>query len=59
MEQFKTVKFLEEAKRLALTHMDDAVPIRREDLYPAKMWVMGVIDALIADGYEIKKKDKK
>lgn len=58
MDQFKTVAFLEKAKELSLAHMDDAPPFRREDLYSAKMWVLGVIDAIYSNGYEIVEKKK-
>lgn len=57
-EQFLTIKFLEKAKELAMSHKDEYSPYDRGDLHVAKVWVIGVMMALSHAGYEVNKKDK-
>lgn len=55
----KDIKFLERVKEFALRHHDQTVPYDRADLMQTKMYFLGVIDALYAEGFEVVKKEKK
>lgn len=54
-----SIKFLERAKDAALAYRDLSVPYDRSDLMSAKMWVLGTLDILQAEGFEIVRKSDK
>jgi hypothetical protein len=56
-KELTKIKFLEQVKECALTHKNDAVPYDRSELMQAKMFVLGLIDALYSEGYRITKND--
>lgn len=58
-DEFLKSKFLDTVKRIALDNKDTTVPYDRPDLFQAKLWTIGVIQALTSSGYEISKKEKK
>lgn len=51
-------KFLEEVKRAALSHKDDAIPYGEPELYSAMMWAKGTVDVLKSRGFKIEKDEK-
>lgn len=57
MDQFTTIKFLDKMRDLAQMNKDTVIPYDRPDLYQAKMFALGFLEALNHIGYEIRKKD--
>ena len=59
LDKLLTEKFLVKCKDRALDHKFEPVPVRLQDYWVERMWALGVISTLIANGYEIVKKEEK